>query len=230
MEGDENWKEYIRRVRELNEEAKMINLGIEETELITLITDGLPPKYHDIARKLESTKDATMNDLEYAFEKEEDRASTWRYNDANRLFVQDPKRANTKPIDIANARVTSEQNLEETSETKVRYVDAKPTRERAWFTPDERANKDKEEEWVIDSAAASHMTSNKNWIKDINPDTRSIRVASKDHVYANGKETVTEDNMPIVLKDILYVPQLDEHLLSVNKLVEDTPSKRKDHS
>ncbi|XP_067140359.1 uncharacterized protein [Centruroides vittatus] len=42
MERDENWKEYIRRARELNEEAKMVNLGMEETELITLITDDCP--------------------------------------------------------------------------------------------------------------------------------------------------------------------------------------------
>jgi len=82
--------------------------------------------------------------------------------------------------------------------------------------------------WYVDSGATSHMTNNKGFFKDIySCDTDEVKVASgrylKVHGIGGGSITCQNDkgkHTSVNVKDVLFVPDLRESLLSVKKLTE----------
>lgn len=82
--------------------------------------------------------------------------------------------------------------------------------------------------WYIDSGATSHMTSNRKFFKSLHScNNENLRLANGDYVEIHG---VGEGNIicqndkgkykNITVKDVLFVPSLEESLLSVKRLAE----------
>lgn len=91
-----------------------------------------------------------------------------------------------------------------------------------------RRGHNSERAWYIDSGATSHMCSDKDFFKELNICTNEkVRLANGDTANVHGigsghlicKDSKDRQNM-IVVKDVLYVPTLEENLLSVRKLTE----------
>ncbi|UYV84548.1 hypothetical protein LAZ67_X002590, partial [Cordylochernes scorpioides] len=81
-----------------------------------------------------------------------------------------------------------------------------------------------EQEWIIDSGATSHMTSCFEILKDSENKEKKIILADDTQIESkaigNVKIKTKEENL-VILKDVLFVPQIKGNLLSVGKLVQD---------
>ncbi|UYV68059.1 hypothetical protein LAZ67_5002935 [Cordylochernes scorpioides] len=81
-----------------------------------------------------------------------------------------------------------------------------------------------EQEWIIDCGATSHMTSCFELLKNSENKERKIILADETQIESkaigNVKIKTKEENL-LILKDVLFVPQIKGNLLSVGKLVQD---------
>jgi hypothetical protein len=78
--------------------------------------------------------------------------------------------------------------------------------------------------WIADSGATSHMSTQCNWFKTLKPHVVPIRVANDAIVYSEGIGSIvmepTNDSLGLLLlTSVLYVPSLQNNLLSVLHLV-----------
>jgi hypothetical protein len=78
--------------------------------------------------------------------------------------------------------------------------------------------------WIADSGTTSHMSTQHHWFKTLKPHIVPIRVANNAIVYSEGiGSIVTEptDNLLglLLLTSVLYIPALQNNLLSVLYLV-----------
>lgn len=73
--------------------------------------------------------------------------------------------------------------------------------------------------WNADSGATSHMTSHKEWLRNLQPCCIPIHLADNKVIYAIGRGTVVFNpigNMcSIVMPSVLYVPELKNNLFSI---------------
>lgn len=81
------------------------------------------------------------------------------------------------------------------------------------------------ENWIIDSGASAHMCARKELFFTFDPSTKgTVTVANGKHVPALGtgdiKLTVDTgiSHMPVTLRNVLWVPELNSNLISVNEL------------
>ncbi|UYV66758.1 hypothetical protein LAZ67_4002777 [Cordylochernes scorpioides] len=79
------------------------------------------------------------------------------------------------------------------------------------------------EEWVVDSGASCHMTSNRDLLKEEREVHKTIKLADDSEIISNaeGAIEIEGQNKLIRLNDVLYVEKLSGNLMSVNKLVDD---------
>jgi transposase InsO family protein len=82
--------------------------------------------------------------------------------------------------------------------------------------------------WYFDTGATSNMTSNRNWLHNFQPfdQPRPILLGTNQSIDAHGQGSVlattkTErGHIKIILKEVLYVPELKKNLISPNKLIQ----------
>lgn len=81
-------------------------------------------------------------------------------------------------------------------------------------------------QWCIDSGATSHMSNNKSFFSSIRDTNESVYLADGSRVIASGigeGQLICEvpgENQIIKLKNVLYIPELDDNLISVKKVTE----------
>jgi hypothetical protein len=78
--------------------------------------------------------------------------------------------------------------------------------------------------WIADSSATSHMSTQRHWFKTLKPHVVPIRVANDAIVYSEGIGSIvmepTSNSLGLLLlSSVLYVPALQNNLLSVLHLV-----------
>jgi hypothetical protein len=78
--------------------------------------------------------------------------------------------------------------------------------------------------WITDTGATSHMSPRRSWFTKLKPCAIPIRVANNHVVYSKGVgsvmlEPVDKTLRPVLLSHVLYVPALQNNLLSVLHLV-----------
>ena len=79
------------------------------------------------------------------------------------------------------------------------------------------------ESWLIDSGCTNHMTYDRNLFKDLKPtETSKVKIGDGTYIPAKGKGTIviTTNSGTKTISDVLYVPDIDQNLLSVGQLVE----------
>jgi len=77
--------------------------------------------------------------------------------------------------------------------------------------------------WLIDSGCTNHMTYDKSTFKDLKPiDVLKIKIGNGDYIQAKGKGTISisTSSGAKLISDVLYVPEIDQNLLSVGQLLE----------
>jgi hypothetical protein len=78
--------------------------------------------------------------------------------------------------------------------------------------------------WIADSSATSHMSMQRHWFKTLKPHVAPIRVANDTIVYSEGIGSIVMEPTDkllglLLLTSVLYVPALQNNLLSVLHLV-----------
>ncbi|UYV74853.1 hypothetical protein LAZ67_12001333 [Cordylochernes scorpioides] len=71
--------------------------------------------------------------------------------------------------------------------------------------------------WILDSGATSHMSKDINLMDDLQDDSRKITLPDDRFVKSKGIDTVEiyqDDNHLLTLKEVLYVPELNNNLIS----------------
>lgn len=80
--------------------------------------------------------------------------------------------------------------------------------------------------WYLDSGATSHMSRNRNWIRDMKVCNNTVNIANNRQVKVRGQgfcevrvkcENFQKD---LDIKDVSYVPDLSTNLLSISKITE----------
>ncbi|RDX93140.1 hypothetical protein CR513_24641, partial [Mucuna pruriens] len=78
--------------------------------------------------------------------------------------------------------------------------------------------------WYLDTGCSNHMTGNRDWLVDFNPNvTTSVRFADNSTILAEGirKVMITRKNREIAyMHDVLYIPSMKNNLLSLGQLLE----------
>ncbi|KAA8524978.1 hypothetical protein F0562_011384 [Nyssa sinensis] len=79
------------------------------------------------------------------------------------------------------------------------------------------------ESWLIDSGCTNHMTYDKEMFKELESTTiTKVRIGNGDHIAIKGKGTIPIESCLGIktISDVLYVPEIDQNLLSVGQLIE----------
>ena len=77
--------------------------------------------------------------------------------------------------------------------------------------------------WLIDSGCTNHMTFNKSLFRNLQTtEVAKVRIGNGDCIAAKGKGTIaiTTNSGTKTISDVLYVPDIDQNLLSVGQLIE----------
>lgn len=76
--------------------------------------------------------------------------------------------------------------------------------------------------FVVDSGASAHMCSQRNWFEELKPSSGTVSCADKSsQLEVSGIGTVRgtlENKQEIILKDVLYIPELNGNLMSVKQI------------
>jgi len=91
------------------------------------------------------------------------------------------------------------------------------------FTASCFSTKSGSECWLIDSGITNHMTYDKTLFKDLRPTKVSkVRIGNGSYIPAKGKGTILISTTSGIktISDVLYVPDIDQNLLSVGQLLE----------
>ncbi|KAK9675807.1 hypothetical protein RND81_11G032400 [Saponaria officinalis] len=77
-------------------------------------------------------------------------------------------------------------------------------------------------EWIVDSGATNHMTAHLDMLDNVKLEKSRPKINLPDgsFVRVSHKGNVTLEN-GLKLKDVLYIPEFKQNLLSVNKLIRD---------
>ncbi|RVW70340.1 Retrovirus-related Pol polyprotein from transposon RE1 [Vitis vinifera] len=85
------------------------------------------------------------------------------------------------------------------------------------------ANKSTSKSWLVDSGCTNHMTNNQDLFRELDRTTISkVRIGNGEYIPVKGKGTVAIESQTglKLIYDVLFVPDIDQNLLSVGQLVE----------
>ena len=77
--------------------------------------------------------------------------------------------------------------------------------------------------WLIDSGCTHHMTNDKELFKELDKTVISkVKIGNGEYISVKGKGTVALESLSGLkyITDVLYVPDIDQNLLSVGQLIE----------
>ena len=77
--------------------------------------------------------------------------------------------------------------------------------------------------WLIDSGCTNHMTNDKELFKELDKTAISkVKIGNGEFISVKGKGTVAIESLTGLkyISDVLYVPKIDQNLLSVGQLIE----------
>ncbi|XP_073317226.1 uncharacterized protein [Primulina huaijiensis] len=79
------------------------------------------------------------------------------------------------------------------------------------------------ENWLIDSGCTNHMTHDKELFKELKCiESKKVKIGNGEYIVVKGKGTVAIASCSgtKLITDVLYVPYIDQNLLSVGQLIE----------
>ena len=79
------------------------------------------------------------------------------------------------------------------------------------------------ENWLIDSGCTNHMTHDKELFKELkSTESKKVRIGNGEYIAVKGKGTIAIASCfrTKLITDVLYVPDIDQNLLSVGQLIE----------
>ncbi|UYV63077.1 hypothetical protein LAZ67_2003064 [Cordylochernes scorpioides] len=244
MRKEENWEEYLYRAEKLLEQARNLGAEIEDLEFTTSVIRGLPQKYNLVALQLNCQMKASISDLKNflklyheRFTHEEKEGNSKAFNTIHKESFSNSKhfhknRNGNKPICFICAKPGHKAiecwhnpKNKRGSENKQTAKNKPEHQNKAKFVnlqPEEHVSNIKEyeatqqpEEWVIDSGASCHMTSNRDLLKEEREVHTTIKLADNSEIISNAEGAIEFEgqNKLIRLNDVLYFEKLSEETI-----------------
>ena len=79
------------------------------------------------------------------------------------------------------------------------------------------------EKWLIDSGCTNHMTFDRDLFKELDTSIASkVKIGNGEYIAVKGKGTVAIESISgtKLIKDVLFVPNISQNLLSVGQLIQ----------
>lgn len=223
--------------------AKLENVGLNVGEewIIAFLLVGLSEKYKSFIMSLGANTKLTSDELKMKLIEMENEKEGGEALHTKGAFQSKNKKKNFKKKQAKkqrnNERTSGERTCYGCNSTQhmIRDCPKKKEKEKEDEKTSGKANNaffaghalvaksTKSNDWYIDSGATSHMTPNVNILECKSKSEIPYITAADDEkitVKCQGKTTITPNNVPITMNNVLHVPGLVANLLSVSKIVE----------
>jgi predicted aspartyl protease len=108
-------------------------------------------------------------------------------------------------------------------EEKENLVAQQPEEEQLFVASCFSTSNDSSDFWLIDSGCSNHMTNNQELFKKLDKTViYKVKIENGDYIVVKGKLIVAINSLSGLkcISDVLYVPDIDQNLLSVGQLLE----------
>lgn len=226
LAGCSNVEEYVSKIITTAHKLRNIGFHVDDEWLGTLLLSGLPESYKPMIIAIESSgmkissdsiKSKLLQDVKETVTDSTAFASKFnKFQNKNKRFSKGPRCYTCNKYGHKSPDCKSKPNKnQEGKNNQSSYA--------AVFI----ASSGYSDDWYIDSGASVHMTKHKNlFIEETNPDIKTIKVANNKSlsVHSSGKISLCVHNErgqqnEILIKNVLYVPELATNLLSVSQII-----------
>ena len=233
MEKGQSMTEHINYVKTLSEHLEAIDDRIEEKDLVILLISSLPDDYNNLITALETiaedqlTWDYVRDRLIHESEKKsfvvaEKTGDALLCNNSNKKSV---KCHYCKRLGHYARDCYRKKNDQKRKESAAKLANNEDESNEIAL---KLANQTKDDDWWIDSGASQHMTPDKKSLDDYSlfKTPLKVKLADDSVLYSYGKGNVhltvinNGDKVNLVLKDVLFVPKLQNKLFSLPSVTE----------
>ena len=249
LEDEGNIENYIICFLNICEKLSGMGQDLEKSLKVALLLSGLPESYSGVVMALETRPDNELTFVivkEKLIQEENRRKESYCTNEkimkTTQKYCTQKRNVSGSHNDGVNSRLNKSKNcffcdrpghFKQNCFLYKKKLEAKRSEEKANFANNEEEiclgiwEQRKDHNWVIDSAASSHMVKNKNFFEVFKNCDKKIFLADGSFLKAEGIGSghitlYNKNNEPkkCLLNNVLYIPKLDGNLLSVNKMVE----------
>lgn len=244
-----NMEEHILEILKLVEQLEAMGESLAEHLVVAMILSSLPEKYNTLITALESRPEEDLK-LEFIkgklideykrnhemFKADEDLAMKSKYLHNRNLIPENIYRKTPNRNIFCNyckksGHLKSQCRIllnrgDRKQYSKVSQVEEEPdeSNEEEDICFLSRENIEEGNEWIIDSGATSHMSSDITIFENFIKRESKVRIANGDVVYSKGVGNARiwyhgNKLIQIKLENVLYVPHLDGNIISVNQIM-----------
>ncbi|XP_040951363.1 uncharacterized protein [Gossypium hirsutum] len=195
---------------------------INDRRIVEKAITTLPEKYESKISSLEDSRDLTtisMSELINAMYAQEQRRASIEEGHAECAFQA---RNNETPYSLSNKVCKNREQQQHTNQAQAANEN-QVQEELAFITSSFAVNNQMRKNWLIDSGCTNHIVSNESMFKRIDKSfSLRIRFGNDQIIKAKGKRDVrvsTPTGTKFII-DVLFVPDIDQNLLSVGQLIE----------
>ncbi|KAL8128314.1 hypothetical protein AgCh_015053 [Apium graveolens] len=239
MKETETIQNYADRLINIANKVKLLGTEFHDSRIIQKILVTVPEKFEATISSLENSQDLTnitlttllnaLQDLELRRLMRQEGSVEGallakmqnNFGGKNKKYTKNFKTRNSTSGSTNNGHVekicrSSQQQVK--AKTVIEQVN-----EEDLFAVSCIANSSSEESWLIDSGCTNHMTYDQDLFRDLDTNyTTKVRIGNGVKIAVKGKGTVAIKGCSglRLISDVLYVPEIDQNLLSVGQLVE----------
>ncbi|XP_016740232.1 uncharacterized protein [Gossypium hirsutum] len=244
MKESESVKEYSDRFLSIANKVRLLGSELSDSRIVEKLLVTVPEKFEATITTLENTKDLSeisLAELLNALQAQEQRRSMRQKRVVEGALPakhQDNNRYKKKK-NLKNHPANGENSFSNYQKGKGR--DSKKTyppyqhcgKKEAQVADQEEedrlfvvtcfSSRESSESWLIDSGCTNHMTYDKELFEELRTtEVKRVKIGNGEHLTVKGKGTIAiisyEGTKTIT--DVLFVPEIDQNLLSVGKLLE----------
>ncbi|XP_048139602.1 uncharacterized protein LOC125316165 [Rhodamnia argentea] len=188
-------KEYSDKLISIANQARVLGTDLSDNRLVQKILVSLPERFEATIASLENTKDLSRIKLAELL-------SALQAQEQRRLMRPEGKKGDQQQ---GEAHAAAQQEVDQLFVAS-RFSSSTPC-----------------ESWLVDSGCTNHMTSDEKLFIDLDKSLKSgVRIGNGEYLEVKGKGIVAIESClgTKLVSDVMYVPEIDQNLLSVGQLVE----------
>ncbi|XP_060200187.1 uncharacterized protein LOC132628423 [Lycium barbarum] len=230
MKQSETVKEYSDRLLGIVNKVRLLGTKFKDSRIVEKILVTVRERYEVSITTLENTKDLSKITLAELL-------NTLQAQEQRRLMRQDGMAEGAL---IANHKTQSKSDNSKKNYSPCQHCDKKVICKNKCpkYEADAQVANEEDEDhlfmatyfstkksdfWMIDSGCTNHMTYDRNILKEfMSIKNKKVRIENGDYIPTKGKGTIAIKigSGTKIISDVLYVPDINQNLLSVNQLVE----------
>ncbi|RDX63956.1 hypothetical protein CR513_57549, partial [Mucuna pruriens] len=238
MKESETIKEYSDKLLSIDNKIRLLGSDFANSKIIEKLLVTIPKRYEALINSLENSKDLskiTLTEVLHALMAQEQRRLMRedRAVEGALLAKHHDAGCNKKKFLKKNQSTSSENTTNNQNKGKGKKKSYPPCQYcgkighppyRCWRRPDAKCSSNSSSEsWLIDSGCTNHMTYDRELFKCLdNTEVKWVRIRNGEQIPVKGKGSIaiTRHNGTKTLFDVLYVPEINQNLLSVGQLLE----------